>query len=576
MVRNLSSSTTSARAARSSAACPCATSPWPMAARRRSRPSTTCSMAQYGVPRGLGGAYPQDYDDENAPYTPAWSERYTGIGRKDLLKFAREWGSTAEHTNGKCTIIIGAGINHWYHANLMYRAGIHALIFGGCVGVNGGGLAHYVGQEKLAPAEPWGAIALGKDWVPAPRVQNAPSWHYVHTDQWRYEKEFTDYHTVPKRQPANTLAQGHAIDIQVQAVRNGWLPFYPQFPKNPIELVKEARAAGAKEDADVVRYIVDKLRSRELTLSIEDPDAKENWPRIWYIWRGNALMSSSKGHEYFLKHYLGTHHNDIATPIAEDAVKEVVWHEFAPHGKMDLVVDLNFRMDTSALYSDIVLPAATFYEKADLKLDRHAQLHPSAVPGGAAVLGVQERLADLPRDIEALLGTRREALPGARRGRRHGRPGPRHPRRGGAAEDAQLDRWGGRADPRQDDARTQDRQARLQEPLQPVHLVGAARSREGAGRPRYALRGRGFLRPDGRRRQGRALGRQDLSLHQGGHLGLQRHLEPGDRDERRTGLSVVPEHREEGRPPARAPGREESRGADELRGHPGPAASLHQ
>ena len=48
-------------------------------------------------------------------------------------------------------IIIGAGINHWYHANLMYRAGAMALMLSGCVGKNGGGLNHYVGQEKLAP-----------------------------------------------------------------------------------------------------------------------------------------------------------------------------------------------------------------------------------------------------------------------------------------------------------------------------------------------------------------------------------------------------------------------------------------
>ncbi|HOQ86509.1 MAG TPA: molybdopterin-dependent oxidoreductase, partial [Phycisphaerae bacterium] len=114
-------------------------------------------MAQYGVSRGLKGDYPANYDDENAPYTPAWSERYTGLGRDVLIKFAREWGRTAELTGGKCTIIIGAGINHWYHANLMYRAGIHALMFCGCVGVNGGGLAHYVGQEKLAPGESWSA-----------------------------------------------------------------------------------------------------------------------------------------------------------------------------------------------------------------------------------------------------------------------------------------------------------------------------------------------------------------------------------------------------------------------------------
>ena len=83
-------------------------------------------MAQYGVPRGLSGAYPENYDDENAVYTPAWPEKYTGLSRKDLVRFAQEWASTAKHTNGKCMIIIGAGNNHWYHANLMYRAGIHA------------------------------------------------------------------------------------------------------------------------------------------------------------------------------------------------------------------------------------------------------------------------------------------------------------------------------------------------------------------------------------------------------------------------------------------------------------------
>ncbi|MBS4027695.1 MAG: nitrate reductase subunit alpha [Ignavibacteriales bacterium] len=340
-------------------------------------------MAQYGVARGLKGDYPKDYNDEEFPYSPAWSEKFTGIGRKDLLQFAHEWASTAEHTNGKCTIIIGAGINHWYHANLMYRAGIHALLFCGCVGVNGGGLAHYVGQEKLAPMEPWSAIAFAKDWYPASRQQNAPSWHYVNSDQWRYEKEFTDYHTVPQQQEANSLAKGHTMDVQVKAVRNGWLPFYPQFNKNSIELAKEAIAAGATTNEEIIKYVVEQLKSRTLKFSVEDPDASENWPRVWYIWRGNALMSSSKGHEYFLKHYLGTHTNTVSEDLAKESVKEVVWHEIAPQGKLDLVVDLNFRMDTSALYSDIVLPAATWYEKADLNsTDMHSFIHPlsAAVP----------------------------------------------------------------------------------------------------------------------------------------------------------------------------------------------------
>jgi len=340
-------------------------------------------MAQYGVNRGLKGEYPKDYDDEKAPYTPAWSEQYTGIGRKDLLQFTREWGTTAEKTNGKCTVIIGAGVNHWYHANLMYRAAIHALMFSGCIGVNGGGLAHYVGQEKLAPMEPWSAIAFAKDWYPPSRLQNAPSWHYVNSDQWRYERAFTDYHTVPQNQGPGSFASGHTMDAQVRAVRNGWLPFYPQFNKNTIELVKEAEAAGAKTNEEIIKYVVGQLKDRKLKFSVEDPDAPENWPRVWYIWRGNALMSSSKGHEYFLRHYLGTHDNAIADDLAKGTINDVKWHEEAPKGKLDLIVDLNFRMDTSALYSDIILPAATWYEKSDLNsTDMHSFIHPlsAAVP----------------------------------------------------------------------------------------------------------------------------------------------------------------------------------------------------
>jgi len=335
-------------------------------------------MAQYGVGRGLEG-YPENYE-EDATYTPAWAEKYTGIAPETLIRFAREWASTAEKTGGKCTVIIGAGINHWYHANLMYRAAIHALMFTGCIGKNGGGLGHYVGQEKLAPGESWASIALAKDWFGPSRLQNTPSWHYVHSDQWRYEKSFTDYHTVPEKQPEKTLAKGHTMDVNVKAVRNGWLPFYPQFETNPIDLAKEARENGAKDEQGIVDYVVEKLKKRDMKFSIEDPDSSDNWPRVWFVWRGNAIGGSAKGHEFFLDHYLGTHTNQVSDPqFAKGSTEEVVWHDKVPQGKMDLVVDLNFRMDTSALYSDIVLPAATWYEKADLNsTDMHSFIHPLA------------------------------------------------------------------------------------------------------------------------------------------------------------------------------------------------------
>ncbi|HSB27161.1 MAG TPA: nitrate reductase subunit alpha [Pyrinomonadaceae bacterium] len=344
-------------------------------------------MAQFGVSRGLDGEYPADYDDEEQSYTPAWQEKWTGVSRQTVIKFAREWASTAEKTEGKCMVIIGAGINHWYHNNLIYRSAITALMLCGCVGKNGGGLNHYVGQEKLAPVASWSTIAFAKDWIPPSRLQNAPSWHYVNSEQWRYEREFAEYAAMPENgahgNGGSSIASGHAVDVEAKAVRCGWLPFYPQFNKPNPEIVAEAVQAGAKTNEEIVRHVVDQLKERKLQFSVEDPSAEENWPRVWFIWRGNALMSSAKGHEFFLKHYLGTHHNDVAEECAAGSVKDVVMNGKAPEGKFDLVVDLNFRMDTSALYSDIVLPAATWYEKSDLNsTDMHSFIHPlsEAVP----------------------------------------------------------------------------------------------------------------------------------------------------------------------------------------------------
>ena len=114
-------------------------------------------------------------------------------------------------------IIIGAGINHWYHSNLIYRAGAMALMLCGCVGKNGGGLNHYVGQEKLAPMESWSSIAFAKDWHNAVRLQQAPIWHYMNTSQYRYDGNYSRYNTVPE----NSLTSKHTEDTIFHSVRNG-------------------------------------------------------------------------------------------------------------------------------------------------------------------------------------------------------------------------------------------------------------------------------------------------------------------------------------------------------------------
>ena len=63
--------------------------------------------------------------------------------------------------------------------------------------------------------------------------------------------------------------------------------------------------------------------------------------------------------------------------IRDSGNKEVKWHEDAPIGKLDLMVDINFRLNSTGAYSDIILPTATWYEKNDLNTtDMHPFIHP--------------------------------------------------------------------------------------------------------------------------------------------------------------------------------------------------------
>ncbi|MBX0286364.1 molybdopterin-dependent oxidoreductase [Halomicroarcula sp. F28] len=81
----------------------------------------------------------------------------------------------------------------------------------------------------------------------------------------------------------------------------------------------------------------------------EREDGSRPDPSTMFVWRGN-YFNQAKGNV---------------------AVEEQLWP------KLDLVVDINFRMDSTAMFSDIVLPAASHYEKYDLsETDMHTYVHP--------------------------------------------------------------------------------------------------------------------------------------------------------------------------------------------------------
>ena len=370
-------------------------------------------LAQYGVGRGdLPGNWPSGYDDQDEPYTPAWQERFTSVPAASCLRVARELADNAERSGGRTMIIMGAGVCQWFHGDATYRAILSLLLFTGSMGRNGGGWAHYVGQEKCRPLTGQSTVAMGTDWSRPPRAAIGTAFWYTHTDQWRYDGYRADALASPLAE--GQLAGMHTADTIVQSARLGWMPSYPQFDRNPLELADEIAAAGA----DPGEHVVDALRAGRLRWAAEDPDAPENWPRVLTLWRANLLGSSSKGNEYFLRHLLGTHSAVRATETPPDRrPRDVTWRAEAPEGKLDLLVALDFRMTSSTLLADLVLPAATWYEKHDLSsTDMHPFVHaftPAIDPPWetrtdfAIFTDLARRFSELARDH---LGVRRDLV----------------------------------------------------------------------------------------------------------------------------------------------------------------------
>ncbi|MQY09077.1 nitrate reductase subunit alpha [Actinomadura macrotermitis] len=327
-------------------------------------------LAQYGVARpGLPGDWPASYDDAAAPGTPAWQEEITSVPAATAVRIAREFAATAEKSGGRCMIIMGAGANHWFHSDTIYRTFLSLLMLTGCQGVNGGGWAHYVGQEKVRPFTGWAQLAFGLDWTRPARQIPATAYWYLHTGQWRYDGYRADALASPLGQ--GLFGGRHTADLVAESARLGWTPFAPFFDRNPLDLADEAG------DRDPGEFVAARLRDGTLRHAAADPDAPRNWPRVLTVWRANLLGSSAKGDEYFLRHLLGTGDNLQAAETPPDRrPRDVAWRDEAPRGKLDLLLSLDFRMTSTTLMSDVVLPAATWYEKHDLSsTDMHPFVH---------------------------------------------------------------------------------------------------------------------------------------------------------------------------------------------------------
>ncbi len=329
-------------------------------------------LAQYGVSRpGLPGSWPSGYDDPDAVGTPEWQESLTGVPSAQCVRIAREFAHTAVESDGRCMILMGAGTNHWFHSDTIYRAFLTLTTLTGCQGKNGGGWAHYVGQEKVRPFAGFAQLAFALDWVRPPRQNISAAFFYTHTGQWRYDSHGAD--ALASSVGTGAWKGKSPADLLAASARMGWMPSFPTLSGNILDHCDAAKAEGLKP----AEYVVRELKEGRMRFVAEDPDGPDNHPKVLTVWRSNLMGSSSKGNEYFNKILLGTDHSLRATPApAGHRGSEVQWNEDQPEGKLDLLTCLDFRMTSTTLFSDIVFPAATWYEKFDLSsTDMHPYVH---------------------------------------------------------------------------------------------------------------------------------------------------------------------------------------------------------
>ncbi|MBL4803135.1 MAG: nitrate reductase subunit alpha, partial [Emcibacter sp.] len=337
-------------------------------------------LASYGVDNGLGGENVAASYEDATPYSPAWQEKITGVSCDKLIKAARAFAENADKTRGRSMIIMGTTPDGSCHMDMKNRAVINMLVMCGCIGKAGGGLAPFRESEKRRPKTGWQPLAFALDWHRPPRYMNGTSFFYNHADQWRYETRGVDDMLSPlagrKEWQDYTL-----IDCNVRAERMGWMPSAPQLSENPLDLTRKAKEAG-QTSAD---YIAGQLKGGMLRMSCEDPDNPKNFPRNLFLSRSDIFGTNSQGvlgvgHDHILTHLLGTDHgisaktmetqaSSVADKIPEQLTQkrpekhkrpsEIVWYDVAPQGKLDLVVTVDFRLTTTGLYSDILLPSAT-------------------------------------------------------------------------------------------------------------------------------------------------------------------------------------------------------------------------
>lgn len=209
------------------------------------------------------------------------------------------------HTIKPAMIVEGGGTNHWYNNDINVRAMILLMALTGNVGKSGGGLNQYTGQYKV-----W-LSGLGKyGMILKARPENGTLFVWSHYDAqlWKLNKNLDEIVKGIEHKTITKLPNGNQVSASHDA---GWAYNY---------------------------YLLIKSMAKKWMPLYPKPPKR---PRAMVIWRANFLNQGKSGHR----------------------TKE--W--FANDELLDFVLNIDFRVTSTGLFADIILPAATWYEKFDLQ-----------------------------------------------------------------------------------------------------------------------------------------------------------------------------------------------------------------
>ena len=212
-------------------------------------------------------------------------------------------------------IAMGAGTNHWFHSDEIYRTFLALVLLCGCQGKNGGGWAHYVGQEKVRPLTGFQTVAFALRLGAAAAAPGGDAVLLAALGPVALRGRAARGSS-PRRWARGAFGDRHIADMNALAARLGWLPSFPSFDRIEPRPGRRGRAGRASTPPSTSSR---SCATGRLRFACEDPDAAGNHPRILTVWRANLLGSSGKGHEYFLKHMLGTAEPGVR---AEEAAPE--------------------------------------------------------------------------------------------------------------------------------------------------------------------------------------------------------------------------------------------------------------